>query len=164
MILSKEKLIEQLTKDRKAGKKIVAVSGGFDPIHPGHISHIVEASKLGDVLVVILNCDRFLISKKGKPFIPATDRADIVDSIKGVDYVYIFETDSYTVDKALEDIKPDIFAKGGDRIDKESIPEWDTCIKNSIKLVPNVGAEKKWSSRNYLKDWEEFVKDNSSYS
>src|SRR5438477_12903333 len=76
--------------------KIVATSGGFDPIHPGHISCIVESKKYGDTLVVIVNGDAFLTAKKGKPFQNLETRSLVVSGILGVDYVIPFEINNDT--------------------------------------------------------------------
>lgn len=134
--------------------KIVATSGGFDPIHPGHISCIIESKKYGDTLVVIVNGDTFLTKKKGKPFQNLETRSLIVSGIAGVDYVVPFEIKGdQTVARALETLKPDVFTKGGDRIDKKSIPEWSVCRKNDIKIITGVGADKKWSSSKFLQEW-----------
>lgn len=137
--------------------KIVATSGGFDPIHPGHISSIRDAKKLGDTLVVIVNGDEFLRAKKGKPFQDLATRCAIVSGIMDVDYVIPFEIENdQTVCVALERIKPHVFAKGGDRIDEKSIPEWEVCSRHNISIVSGVGADKEWSSSWFLKDWVEF--------
>jgi bifunctional ADP-heptose synthase (sugar kinase/adenylyltransferase) len=107
--------------------KIVATSGGFDPIHPGHISCIIESK-----------------------------RSLIVSGIREVDYVVPFEIkNDQTVSKALAALKPDVFTKGGDRQDKASLPEWNTCQENNIKIEFNVGHDKKWSSSWFLKEWDE---------
>lgn len=129
------------------------VSGYFDPIHPGHISYIQEASKLGDWLIVVVDGDPRAVKKKGKPFIPAKDRAMIVRAISGVDEVYIEDVD---VKHAIMKYKPDILAKGGDRDSRENIPEWDLCEQMGIEVVTGVGADKEWSSSDYLKEWEDF--------
>jgi D-beta-D-heptose 7-phosphate kinase/D-beta-D-heptose 1-phosphate adenosyltransferase len=143
--------------------KVVVISGGFDPIHPGHISYMIEAKKLGDTLAVIVNGDAFLTTKKGKPFQPLENRCQIVSAIRNVDYVLPFEIkNDQTVIKALELIKPDIFAKAGDRYNAETIPEWDNCRQLGIKIITNVGEEKKWSSSQFLNDWSQF-KNTSSF-
>src|SRR5215469_11016113 len=96
---------------------VVATSGGFDPIHPGHVSCIVESKQYGDTLVVIVNGDDFLANKKGKPFQDLATRAAIVSGIRGVDYVVTFEIkDDPTVAVALRAVRPAIFTKGGDRV------------------------------------------------
>lgn len=136
--------------------KIVATSGGFDPIHPGHISCIIQSKKYGDTLVVIVNGDYFLTAKKGRPFQNLETRSLIVSGIAGVDYVIPFEIkNDQTVNKALEIIKPHVFTKGGDRVGKKHLPEWEVCKKNNIKIVFGVGEDKKWSSSWFLQDWDE---------
>lgn len=135
--------------------KIVATSGGFDPIHPGHISCIIDSKKYGDTLVVVVNGDAFLTAKKGRPFQNLETRSLIVSGIAGVDYVVPFEIKGdQTVSKALEALKPNVFTKGGDRVDKSSLPEWDTCKKHNIEIIFNVGEDKKWSSSWFLHEWD----------
>ncbi len=147
---------EEFEKLRPGLGKIVATSGGFDPIHPGHISCIIESKKHGDTLVVIVNGDAFLTAKKGRPFQDLQTRSLIASGITGVDYVVPFEIKGdQTVSKALEAIKPDVFTKGGDRVDKASLPEWETCKKHGIKIVFGVGADKKWSSSWFLNRWND---------
>lgn len=139
--------------------KIVCTSGGFDPIHPGHVSCILESKKYGDTLVVIVNGDTFLKNKKGKPFMDLNTRASIVAHIAGVDFVIPFEIqDDQTVIEALKKIKPHVFTKGGDRIDEKTIPEWDTCVQNNIEVISGVGHRKDWSSSDFLREWGEFWK------
>lgn len=129
-------------------------SGGYDPIHPGHISCIIESKKYGDVVVVVVNGDSFLTAKKGKPFQNLETRSLIVSGIAGVDYVIPFEIkDDPTVNKALEVIRPDVFTKGGDRVDAKSIPEWEVCKKHNIKIISGVGEDKQWSSSWFLNEW-----------
>jgi cytidyltransferase-like protein len=145
---------EEFNKIRKSLGTVVATSGGFDPIHPGHISIIQESKKYGDCVVVIVNGDGFLKAKKGKPFQDLETRCMIVSSVRGVDFVIPFEIENdQTVNVALEKLKPDIFTKGGDRIDETSIPEWETCKKYNIRVVSGIGLPKSWSSSDLLKNW-----------
>ena len=146
---------EEFDKIKKDLTSIVCTSGGFDPIHSGHISCFQESKNYADTLVVIVNGDSFLKSKKGKPFMNLKERCSIVSSIKNVDYVIPFEIENdSSVIKALEQIKPNYFTKGGDRYDKSTIAEWEICEKLNIKIITNVGNDKvDTSSSKYLKDW-----------
>lgn len=133
---------------------LIVTSGGYDPIHPGHISCIVDSKNYGDVLAVVVNGDWFLDYKKGKAFMDLATRCEVVSAIRGVDYVIPFEIENdQTVCKALEAIRPDVFTKGGDRIDASTIPEWETCQEHGIEIVTGVGDSKVHSSSNILEDW-----------
>jgi D-beta-D-heptose 7-phosphate kinase/D-beta-D-heptose 1-phosphate adenosyltransferase len=145
------------TLPREPMGKIVCTSGGYDPIHPGHATCIMESKRYGDTLVVVVNGDAFLTAKKGRPFQDLKTRCQIVACIRGVDYVVPFEIEGdQTVCRALEAIRPHIFTKGGDRTDYTNIPEWKTCQETGIQLVPQVGLGKEWSSSDFLKEWGEF--------
>ena len=147
---------DEFAKLRPKLGKIVATSGGFDPIHPGHISCIIESKRYGDTLVVIVNGDAFLTAKKGRPFQNLETRSLIVSGIAGVDYVVPFEIKGdQTVSRALAALEPHVFTKGGDRVDKASLPEWETCKNHRIKIIFGVGEDKKWSSSWFLKEWDE---------
>ena len=143
--------------------KIVCTSGGFDPIHPGHASCLIESKQYGDTLVVVVNGDAFLTQKKGKPFMDLETRCLLVSCIREVDYVIPFEIENdSTVCEALRRIRPHVFTKGGDRVDYSTIPEWDVCQELSIEIVPQVGLQKEWSSSDFLQDWGEFCKSEKS--
>ncbi len=123
---------------------VVAVSGGFDPVHIGHIRMFQEAKKLGDKLVIILNNDNWLTDKKGDPFMHEMERKEILEAIIGVDEVVITDhalgDPDRSVCRALRAIMPDIFANGGDRKpDGDPVPEVALCNELGIKLVYNVG-------------------------
>jgi D-beta-D-heptose 7-phosphate kinase/D-beta-D-heptose 1-phosphate adenosyltransferase len=124
---------------------IVATSGGFDPLHVGHLRLLQEAKKLGDSLCVILNTDEFLMRKKGFIFMPLKERAEILLGLRCVDRVEISIDEDQTVCKTLEKIKPDIFAKGGDSTEF-NVPEKAICEKYGIKLVFGIGGGKIQSS------------------
>ena len=137
---------------------IVCTSGGFDPIHPGHLSCIYESKQFGDTVVVIVNGDAFLKDKKGKAFMDLKTRMSIVSFMQGVDYIIPFEIENdKTVIEALKRLRPHVFTKGGDRIDHTSIPEWDICNDLNIKIISGVGYLKEWSSSDFLKEWSEFT-------
>ncbi len=136
---------------------IVCTSGGFDPLHPGHASCLIESRKFGNTLVVVVNGDSFLVEKKGRPFQDLATRCRIVACIRGVDYVVPFEIENDpTVREALRRIRPHVFTKGGDRIDVASIPEWELCQALGIRIESGVGLAKEWSSSNFLEEWGEF--------
>lgn len=122
----------------------VAVSGGFDPIHNGHIALITHAAKYGDV-IVILNSDEWLMRKKGYVFMPYEKRAAIAYAIKGVmDVIPVDDADG-TVCEALRRLKPDYFANGGDRF-PDNTPELRVCTDMGIKPLFNIGGDKVASS------------------
>lgn len=137
-------------------KKVIAVSGGFDPIHIGHIRMIQDAAKLGDV-IVFLNTDRWLKNKKGYVFMSWSERSEILLSIKGVKHVYdAMDTDN-TVCQALELYRPDIFANGGDR--KEgNVPEYKICESLGITMVFNAGGNEKPQSSSSLVERVKYAK------
>ena len=125
--------------------RTVAISGYFDPIHVGHLEYIIEAKKLGDRLIVIVNNNHQCVLKKGKPFMDENDRVIIVSSIKYVDEVFLSIDKDKTVCKSLEKIKPNIFANGGDRKNYE-IPESVICNKYNIEIIDGLGEKIRSSS------------------
>lgn len=129
--------------------KIICLSGGMDPIHIGHIRMIKEAAEYGDV-VIILNSDDWLIRKKGFYFMGWEERSEILMSIKGVVAVESVDDSDGTVCEALNRIKPDYFANGGDRTN-ENTPEVFLCNNIGIKLLWSVGGKKIQSSSDLLK-------------
>lgn len=137
--------------------KIIAVSGGFDPLHIGHVRLFSEAKALGDRLVVILNNDNWIRDKKGQPFMNEGERKEVLEALRDVDEVIITEhkPGDYHKDKSvvreLQKIHPDIFANGGDRRpDGDPIPEELFCEENGIELVYNVGHGGKVQSSSWL--------------
>ena len=114
--------------------KTVAISGYFDPIHVGHLEYIELSKRMGDYLVVIVNNNHQCKLKKGKYFMDERDRIKIVESIKGVDEVFLSIDSDKTVCKSLEKIKPDVFTNGGDR-HNQGIPESIVCKKYGIELL-----------------------------
>lgn len=139
---------------KKAKKEIiVAVSGGFDPIHIGHIRMFKKAKALGDKLVVILNNDNWLKKKKGYAFMPQKERKEIIENIKWVDGVVLTthkpDPQDMSVCKDLAKLKPDIFANGGDR-KKGNVPEDLVCEKYGIKMAFNIGNGGKIQSSSWL--------------
>ena len=123
----------------------VAVSGYFDPIHVGHLEYLRMAKELGDSLVVIVNNNYQCKLKKGKYFMDENDRVEIVKALRFVDEVFLSIDNDKTVCKSLEEIKPDIFANGGDRATSE-VPETPICKKFNIKMVDGLGDKIRSSS------------------
>lgn len=143
--------------EKKSGKKVVAVSGGFDPMHVGHVRMFNEAKKLGDKLVIILNNDNWLKDKKGFIFMPQEERKEILEALHSVDQVFLtdHEPGEYFKDKSvcrsLRKVQPHIFANGGDRKpDGDPVPEVELCEELGIEMVYNVGEGGKIQSSSWL--------------
>ncbi len=140
-------------------KKIV-VSGGFDPVHIGHLELLEDAKKLGDHLTVILNSDRFLKEKKGFIFMPFKERKEILLGFSCVDKVINCIDKDATVCETLKMLKNknqiDVFANGGDRKNKSDIPEYKICKKNNIEMVFDVGGGKIQSSSDLVKQFNNY--------
>ena len=122
----------------------VAVSGGMDPVHKGHVRMIQEAAQFGDV-IVILNSDEWLMRKKGFVFMSWEERAEILSAIKGVTKVVPVDDSDGSVCEALRREKPTYFANCGDRTDKNT-PEMDVCVDLGISMLWGVGGGKIQSS------------------
>ncbi len=148
--------------DHKLAKRIVMVSGGFDPLHGGHINLLESAKKLGDVLVVGLNSDDWLFRKKGKPFMDFWQRLDIMANLKMVDHVVPFDDDDDTATQFILDCKKNygkdciyIFANGGDR-NCSNVPE---RVEGVIQQT-GVGGDNKANSSSHIcrtqRDWGYF--------
>ena len=143
--------------------KIIIVSGGFDPIHSGHIAYFKSARSLGDKLVVALNSDQWLINKKGKFFMPFNERKAIIENFADVDIVINFEDDNLgSATNALIKVKEmfpedDIaFANGGDR-NKGNIPEMSV---EGVEFIFSVGGDDKKNSSSWiLKKWQYYHED-----
>lgn len=138
----------RLNKNKK--EIVVMISGGFDPIHIGHIRYMQEAKKLGDKLIVVINNDNWLRAKKGREFMPEKERKEIIEAIKGVDEVIISHhpknPKDMSVARELSLIRPHIFANGGDRNEKDSKDPRSSLYKErkihkkyGIQMVYNVG-------------------------
>ena len=140
-------------------KKIVLITGGFDPIHSGHIAYLKAAKQLGDILVVGVNSDAWLARKKGAAFMPLLERTNVLRSIAGVDYVIDFDDNDSTAKHALWMVRQSypqdkiIFANGGDRTNT-NIPEMDFQDDN-IEFVFGVGGTNKVNSSSWiLQEWK----------
>ena len=144
---------------------VVAVSGGFDPVHVGHVHLFRDARKLGDKLIVILNDDEWLKRKKGYVFMPQNERKELLESIRYVDEVVIREPrETYDVCHMLEKLDVDLFANGGaDRSNEQEVPEAGVCKARGIKMVYHVGDTGKpqsssWLVKNLAKQVDDFAK------
>ena len=129
-------------------KPTIMVSGGFDPVHVGHIRMIREAGKYGDV-IVIANSDDWLYRKKGFNFMDFNSRYEILDSIKGVIIVDSVDDSDGTVCEAIKRHKPTYFANGGDR-GRSNTPEQDVCEQLGVELLWGIGGEEKVESSSDL--------------
>lgn len=140
-------------------KKIVLITGGFDPLHSGHVAYIKAAKALGDILVVGINSDAWLTRKKGAPFMPFKERAAVIRAIEGVDFVIDFDDADNSAKHAIWMVRQSyptdkiIFCNGGDRT-QENIPEMSTDDAN-IEFVFGVGGENKANSSSWiLQEWK----------
>jgi len=121
-VLSDAELVQAVARDRAAQKTIAFANGCFDLLHVGHIRYLQAAAAEGDRLVVAVNDDRSVCGLKGagRPILPASDRAELVAAIRGVDYVVVFGDP--TVERLLRLIRPDVHCKGTDYT-VETVPE-----------------------------------------
>ena len=138
---------------RSKSKIVVAVSGGFDPIHVGHVRMFERARALGDKLVVILNNDNWLRAKKQNIFMPEHERREVIAALQAVDEVVLTKHGVNPTDMSvcaeLAEIKPDIFANGGDR-KLDNIPEVPICEAIGCEMVFNIGDGGKMQSSSWL--------------
>lgn len=140
-------------------KTIILITGGFDPLHSGHIAYFKAAKQLGDILVVGVNSDDWLTRKKGSSFMPLKERVEIVRNIIGVDFVIDFDDSDGSAIRAIQMVRQSypqdkiIFANGGDRT-KDNIPEMDIQDDN-LDFVFGVGGEDKKNSSSWiLQEWK----------
>ena len=159
-------------------KSVIILSGGFDPVHKGHLRMFREASWLGHHVIVGLNSDEWLTRKKGKPFMEFEERKEIIEGFKYVNQVLPFDDKDdtacdlirrvhslYDGDEHEHDYE-DVghagmlgyyqiyFANGGDR-GKGNVPEVDTCETLNVTMLWGIGGGKIQSSSDLTKNWEE---------
>lgn len=138
--------------------KIAVVSGGFDPLHSGHVNYLEQAATFGDKLVVLVNSDEWLTRKKGRPFMPFEERSLIIQRMDMVDNVYAVDDEDGSVTKGLELVRNAfghqheyVFCNGGDR-GKDNIPEMDV---EGYEFEFAVGGDNKANSSSWiLKEWK----------
>ena len=139
--------------------KVVVITGGFDPIHRGHIEYINAAKELGDILIVGVNSDEWLVRKKGRSFMPFEDRVSIIGELQQVDYAIPFDDRDGTAKDAIawaRKVFPErtiVFANGGDRT-SDNIPEMN-FVDDNIEFVFGVGGTDKVNSSSWiLEEWK----------
>ncbi len=131
--VKKENLQSLLAELRKQGKTIVTTNGCFDILHVGHVRYLEETKKYADILIVALNSDKSVKSIKGegRPINNEMDRAEVLNALKSVDYVVLFDEDSPM--QLLAEIKPDVHTKGADYT-VETLPEAKIILENGGRL------------------------------
>ena len=137
--------------------KIVLVTGGFDPLHSGHISYLAAARQLGDKLIVGLNSDEWLTRKKSRPFMPVNERLAVIENLRMVDHCILFNDDDGSSIEAIRNVQmlyPNdeiIFANGGDRT-ATNIPE---MVAQDVIFQFGVGGDDKKNSSSWiLEEWK----------
>jgi cytidyltransferase-like protein len=140
-------------------KKVVLATGGYDPLHSGHIAYFRQAKELGDILVVGVNSDSWLERKKGKAFLPFEERECIIKNLKVVDSVISFDDSDGSAKDAIRKVLakyPDamcLFANGGDRT-KQNIPEME-IEDPRLQFLFGIGGENKANSSSWiLREWK----------
>jgi len=147
-ILERNRLIARVAIARRGGARVVFANGCFDLLHVGHVRYLEAAKGLGDLLVVGVNSDEQvrLLKGEGRPFVPARERAEVIASLRAVDYVTVFHEP--TVTELLLALRPDIHAKGTDYTE-DSVPERDV-VRSFGGRVQIVGDPKDHSSTEML--------------
>jgi len=147
-ILSEAELVEAVARDRAAGHRIALANGCFDLLHVGHVRYLRGAAAEAERLIVAVNDDRMVAALKGpaRPIMPASERAEILAALRGVDYVIVFS--DRTADRLLQLLKPDAHCKGPDYT-VASVPEHAVVQSYGGRTVI-VGDEKRHSTRDFV--------------
>ncbi|MFQ5735494.1 MAG: D-glycero-beta-D-manno-heptose 1-phosphate adenylyltransferase [Thermodesulfobacteriota bacterium] len=148
-VLSLKRLLGELEKLRREGRKVVFTNGCFDIIHAGHVRYLKKARSLGDVLVVGLNSDASVRGIKGetRPIVPQRERAEVLSALEAVDYVVVFN--DATPERLIEAIRPDVLAKGADWAARDIVGA--RAVKEAGGRVARVTLAKGKSTTNIIK-------------
>lgn len=134
--------------------KLVVTSGGFDPLHVGHVrciqDSVQQARDIDGLLVVLVNGDGFLTRKKNFVFMPQHERCEIIAALDGVDHVVLWDDGTQTVEAAIKILRPKFFMKGGDRSSPESVPELAACQSVGCQIIFGAGGTDKIQSSSEL--------------
>jgi len=139
------------------GIELVVTSGGFDPMHVGHLRCLQETAVVANKwssnarVGVVVNGEGFLNRKKGYAFMPEAERLEIIAGVSGVDYVVPWDDGGQTVTGALEVLSPVLFTKGGDRDSSQNVPEFDLCQRIGCKVLFGIGGGKIQSSSDLVR-------------
>ena len=149
MIVSESELVQEVARDRAAGRTVALANGCFDLLHVGHVRYLDAAAAEADRLIVAVNDDRSVAGLKGagRPILPASDRAELVAALRGVDYVVVFGDPD--VGRLLLLLKPDVHCKGTDYT-VESVPERAIVLQYGGRTAI-VGDDKTHATRDLLK-------------
>jgi rfaE bifunctional protein nucleotidyltransferase chain/domain len=126
-IVSREEAVRLSAREKAAGRQVVFANGAFDLLHAGHVRYLEAARREGDWLVVGVNSDASVARSKGRPIIPAAERAEIVAALESVDAVVVFEEDSPSA--LLDELRPHVHAKGTDYA-SDTVPEREVVARN----------------------------------
>ena len=149
MIVSESELVDEIARDRAAGRTVALANGCFDLLHVGHVRYLEAAAAEADRLIVAVNDDPSVAGLKGagRPILPASDRAELVAALRGVDYVVVFGDPN--VERLLLLLKPDVHCKGTDYT-VESVPERAIVLQYGGRTAI-VGDEKTHATRDLVK-------------
>jgi len=152
--MNTEEALKTVEQWKESGHKVYMTSGGFDPLHIGHLRCIQGTARLAEEnngkVLVLVNGDQFLVEKKGQPFMDIEERLEIIAGVRGVDLAVEWYDGTQTVCGAIQMFRPHAFTKGGDRDDPTVIPEWDIAMKVGCEVVLGVGGGKIQSSSNLI--------------
>jgi rfaE bifunctional protein nucleotidyltransferase chain/domain len=147
MVVSEQELAAAVARDRAAGRTIAFANGMFDLLHVGHVRYLRAAAREADRLIVAVNGDAVASRKgRGRPILPAVDRAEMVAALRGVDYVVIFEDE--TVARLLTQLEPDVHCKGTDYT-AETVPEREV-VRAYGGRIAIVGDPKSHATRDLI--------------